>query len=537
VLRHHYVAEDTAQLDRILGRQYHAVVGNPPYITPKDAAMRDAYREIYVSCHMKYGLGAPFTERFFDLALAGTSGRSAGFVGLIVSNNFMKREFGSKLIEEVLPRLDLTHVVDCSGAYIPGHGTPTAILFGRNRGPVQSVVRTVRGIRGEPSAPEDPARGVVWSAIVAQDEDVRSTSEFVSIEDTPRQALATHPWNMGGGGAAELQEQIEGFISIRLEEKIAVRRGTREIGFASFPGADDVFIAPFGAFGRAGIDASVIRPAILGDQVRDWCVTRSDFGFVPYDNDQELVPLESLGAGARLLWTFRTPLARIVSFGGKTRRDLGEPWWGWYRWVGDRYRAPLSITFGEVATHNHFVLDRGGSVFKQTAPVIKLPAGATEEDHVGLLGLLNSSTACFWFQQVCHNKGGPGGGSSKDEKWHDFYQLNGTAVGKMPLAPNAPVALARALDAGASRYVATLPANVCMRAVPTRATLDAARLDAHAARAEMIALQEELDWTCYGLYGLLDDPPLHAHPPQLAIGERAFEIALARRIADGIEET
>jgi hypothetical protein len=101
-LRHHYVTEDTAELDRILGRQYHAVVGNPPYITPKDAAMRDAYREIYASCHMKYGLGAPFTERFFDLALSAATGQSAGFVGLIVANSFMKREFGSKLIGEVL---------------------------------------------------------------------------------------------------------------------------------------------------------------------------------------------------------------------------------------------------------------------------------------------------------------------------------------------------------------------------------------------------------------------------------------------------
>jgi len=73
VLRHHYAAEDTAELDRILGRQYDIVVGNPPYITPKDAAMRDAYREIYTACHMKYGLGAPFTERFFDLALDGTA--------------------------------------------------------------------------------------------------------------------------------------------------------------------------------------------------------------------------------------------------------------------------------------------------------------------------------------------------------------------------------------------------------------------------------------------------------------------------------
>jgi hypothetical protein len=142
-LRHHYGTEDTAALNAVLGRQYYAVVGNPPYITPKDAAMRDAYRAIYESCHMKYGLGAPFTERFFDLTQQGARDQSAGFVGLIVANSFMKREFGKKLIEEVLPRLDLTHVVDCSGAYIPGHGTPTAILFGRKRSPLEKVVRTV----------------------------------------------------------------------------------------------------------------------------------------------------------------------------------------------------------------------------------------------------------------------------------------------------------------------------------------------------------------------------------------------------------
>src|ERR1700733_6236510 len=174
---HHYEIEDTIALDNILGRQYHAVVGNPPYITPKDSAMRDAYREIYSeSCYRSYALSVPFIERFFDLAQHGTRDEISGFVGLIVSNSFMKREFGLKLIEIVLPRLDLTHVVDCSGAYIPGHGTPTAILFGRNRTPLASVVRTVRGVRGEPAAPEDPARGFVWSAIVEQTDMDRSES-------------------------------------------------------------------------------------------------------------------------------------------------------------------------------------------------------------------------------------------------------------------------------------------------------------------------------------------------------------------------
>ena len=43
----------------------------------------------------------------------------------------MKREFGKKLIEEFFAqKVDLTHVIDTSGAYIPGHGTPTVILFG-----------------------------------------------------------------------------------------------------------------------------------------------------------------------------------------------------------------------------------------------------------------------------------------------------------------------------------------------------------------------------------------------------------------------
>lgn len=54
----------------------------------------------------------------------------------------MKREFGRKLIEQFLANLDLSLVVDTSGAYIPGHGTPTVLLFGHNG--AQSTRRFVR---------------------------------------------------------------------------------------------------------------------------------------------------------------------------------------------------------------------------------------------------------------------------------------------------------------------------------------------------------------------------------------------------------
>src|SRR5690606_28460806 len=60
-----------------------------------------------------------------------------------------------------------------------------------------------------------------------------------------------------------------------------------------------------------------------------------------------------------------------------------------------------------------------------------------------------------------------------------------------------------------------------------------------AIRARMIALQEVLDWQVYRLYGLLDDE-LTVDPgsiPGLNLGERAFEIVLARKLARGEAET
>ncbi len=127
-LDHHYQPEDAEELERLLRPGiYHAVVANPPYITPKDRGLNEKYRERYSACHMKYSLAVPFMQRIFDLACEG------GFTGQITANSFMKREFGKKLIQEFFPTIDLTHVIDTSGAYIPGHGTPTVILFGRKR--------------------------------------------------------------------------------------------------------------------------------------------------------------------------------------------------------------------------------------------------------------------------------------------------------------------------------------------------------------------------------------------------------------------
>ena len=143
-------------------------------------------------------MSVPFAERFFGLAKrADHDGDGAGWVGQITANSFMKREFGKKLINEFFAhQVELAEVIDTSGAYIPGHGTPTVILVGRNRlvSPRYSgPIRTVLGVRGEPTQPDDPSKGLVWTAIVDQIDRPGSESDWISSADFAREQLAIAP--------------------------------------------------------------------------------------------------------------------------------------------------------------------------------------------------------------------------------------------------------------------------------------------------------------------------------------------------------
>jgi SAM-dependent methyltransferase len=525
---HSYHTEDPEALDAILGRKYEAVVGNPPYITVKDKALNQRYRERYpAACHRQFALTAPFLVRFFQLARSGFDGGTAGFVGMITANSFTKREFGKKLVEQILPELDLTMVVDASGAYIPGHGTPTVLLFGRNQRPRDPHVRMALGIRGEPSKPEEPAKGLVWQAIVTQIDHPDPENPYVSIRDAERSQLAKHPWAMGGGGAAELKDTLD-------RSRIALKsRVQLPIGRAVRIGADEAFMLPANAVVRSGISPNEFRPYVLGVDVRDWCIGGDTMVWYPYTANNE-------SAFLRRRWFLRALLAGRHTFQG-VMEDAGLRWWDFMQHTASAYRTPLSITFAFVTTHNQFVLDRGGKVFKQSAPVIKLPEGATEEEHLRLLGLLNSSVACFWMKQVCQRKtqAGGGGGSANVPFSHQ-YEFDSTKLQQFPVVEGEVVELARELDRLAAEAAEQTPAAACRRDVPTREALDGARDAWNAIRARQVALQEELDWRCLHLYGVTEEDltlPTGVEPPPVALGERAFEIVLARRIAAGDEES
>lgn len=517
-------------LREVLKGGFHAVVANPPYIVESDENRKAYHRDKvgrkqrYVSAYRQYSLASPFTERCFQLAVR------EGMVGIITSNNFMKREFGKPLIEEVLMTLDLSLVIDTSQAYIPHHGTPTVLLFGRNRGPTSEVVRAVMGKRGEMGTPPDPARGKVWSSIVAGWNAVGWENDFVSVADVPRETLANHPWSLGGGGAAELMTRIVSAGRQRLRDL------GLDVGRTMHTGLDEPFYID-----ESGPQALLTSslPLARGEDVRDWVVRTPSRVIAPYDDAFRQVVESDLPPAVRAwLWRAKAALAARVDF-GKSLSERGLGWFEWSMFFRGRLTQKRGISFAVVATHNHFAYVNDYVVFNSKAPVIKLPATATDDDHFALLGLLNSSTACFWMKQVFQNKGATSANRNHPDPVRYAYEFSATGLAECPVPPLNDVRAglieaAGLVDRLAREGAALVSQDSVSRAAAERPSVGEFRnwLEARwraydVLRERMVALQEECDWLAYVAFGLAD-PSLLAPLQMYATmtcprGDRPFE--------------
>lgn len=497
-------------LKNVFAKKFHAVVANPPYIVESDEARKAYHREKvgrsqrYVSAFRQYSLASPFTERCIQLAARD------GYIGLITSNNFMKREFGKPLIEKVLAGLDLSLVVDTSQAYIPFHGTPTVLLFGRNRRPETELVPAIMGKRGEKSTPEEPANGQVWRSIEDSACRIGFENEFVSVADISRKTLAKHPWSLGGGGAQQLRERIEA-AAVKSLSDLHV-----DIGRTMHTGLDEAFYVPPHLARRFAPNTLQL---IRGEDVRDWHVKSAEFVVTPYDRTT-LEPLSEQqleSATLNFLRRNKAALSARTDF-GKTLHERSLRWFEWSMFFRYRLAGGLGISFPVVATHNHFALSREPMVFNSKAPLITLSSGATENEYLALLGLLNSSTACFWMKQVFHSKGSQGINEGiRWEKWEQFFEFDATKMRLFPVVASSERALpyARRLDALATQRRKQDARWVVAQTAWSNAGELQRRLGARRAQDErdfllMVGLQEELDWLCYELYGISNDTELLA---------------------------
>ena len=524
-----YACEDQVAISEVLGQQYHAVVGNPPYINARDSVLNQAYRDRYKSCGGRYSLGVPFTERFFDLAI--NSNGDAGYVGMITTNSFMKRAFGKNLIHKCLPNLDLTHLIDSAGAYIPGHGTPTVIIFGRNRKPVGATVRGVLGIKGEPTTPKDPAKGKVWKSIVSQIDIADAQDDYTSTSDIPRTTLAKHPWSLAGGGAAELKERLDKLADKKLEDLAGV-------GVCLVTLEDDAYRITESCVSRLRFPEKYVRHMVVGNLVRDWIIDGVEPALFPH-NSVSFAP-ELCPESEKWLWAFKTNLSNRLWF-RQTQLGRGLTWFEYGHISKEKLKNQITIVYPEIASHNHFCLCENDWVFDRTAPVVKPADDFTRQDVYRLLGFLNSSLVCFWMKQVAHQKQMTGGDGVRIEvRSRVPYQFATQALRPMPIPKdfetsevgNRIALLAEELHSCASQF-SELDSGALLRE-SSDGTYDEINSQWEAnthrrsqLRSRMLVLQEEIDFCVYSLFGLVPNDLLSPDvdvPSGIRPGQRAFEI-------------
>ncbi len=532
-INHALEVEDKDKLLKILGQQYHAVVGNPPYIVVKDKALNQAYRDRYSTCHRQYSLGVPFTERFFDLTIPAADGCKSGYMGMITANSFMKREFGTKLVQEYLVRKDVTHVIDTSGAYIPGHGTPTVIIFARNRRANNAVpIRSLLGNRAEPSTPHLAENGRVWSSIISLLEHPGKENEFISVEDRPREIYSTHPWSLSGGGASAVKQMLEGESHCTLGELVS------DVGYLAVTGEDSVFMQSHFVLERKGIRCW--KKMAYGEVVRDWGVDFNTACIWPNDDSGVPIDLGVLTGVLNFMWPFKVPLRNRKAFGVPVEKK-GIPWWQLREIYGQRLGRRNLIFFAEIASHNHFSLVEGGTLTNQTAPIVALSSSADKNDYLELVGYLNSSVVGFYMKQVSHQKQLTGGDGVRIEFISKVpYQFSSTAIKKIPIPPvygninfkERMLKLSAAIDQIQSEIDREDGISSINESFKVGVSIDVLWKEKQRLKRDLrkkqVLLQEEIDWVCYWGFGLCDESFLSDVERWLgvglSVGQRPFEI-------------
>lgn len=518
-----------AALRKVLASKFSAVVANPPYIVENDEARKAYHREKvgkgqrYASAFRIYSLGAPFTERAFQLAQPG------GFVGLITADGFMKRVYGRPLVEQCLRRLDLTLLVDTSKAEVRQRDCTTVLIFGRNQRPASKTILAVMGRRGETQPPTDPSRGQVWSSIVDHWNEVGFENDFITVAQLPRESFDRHPWSLTGGGAAQVLDRIE---------KGTARLGSRivDMGRTMHTGLDDAFFVPQSLTKRWETERAL--PLVRGEGVRDWSIRPSEMIVFPYMHDTLEPIAEADSALMRHLWRTKPLLTARTDY-GKGMEERGHRWFEWSMFFKERLGSKRAIAFPVQATHNHFAQLTSRAVFNSKAPLIIFDDTVTDTEFFAILGTLNSSVMAFWMRQKFQPRGGQSTGKKRQsEEWSRRLELDATKLKRAPLAESqaariADISQRLAILAGESaRHQPGVVLTASRSPSALREALRKASTRLRAIRNEMVALQEELDWTLYGAFRIpgteeLELPRLDSLEP-LASEHRPFALRLAK---------
>lgn len=345
---------------------FDAVIGNPPYIRMEGfKELKDYLKAHYSSHDERSDLYAYFIEKGHGLLT------ERGCFGMIVSNKFLRANYGKPLREFLSTNASIEHVVDFAGLPVFAGATVRTIVLLTARNPDRQGTMLY-----SPPLPVEKFAAVSGGSLTVEQAIASETHEVAPG------ALKQAVWSFGEAGADELLARLKAHcIPLAKYCDGQICRGV-------VSGLTEAFVID--AETRADIlqrnpkAAEIIKPFLNGRDVRRYQINYNDQYLIYAYHGVDIGKYPAVEAHLK---PFRDKLLKRA-----TKQEWYELQQPQYKFA--KFMDEPKIIFPDIATAPRFALDETGYYSSNTTYFIP-------RRDLYLLGLLNSNLGRFYFIKTC----------------------------------------------------------------------------------------------------------------------------------------
>lgn len=435
---------------------FDAVIGNPPYIRMEGFKELKSYlKAIYSSHDERSDLYIYFIERAHKLL------KDKGRYGMIVSNKFLRANYGRPLRDFLEQNARINRIIDLAGLPVFKGATVRTIILLMSRG-----ISDEKGLFYTP-----PFQPTIFQKVAGGLISVEHASSESSYQISSN-ALSQSIWSFARREADDLINRLQA-ISMTLSEYC-----DNKICRGIVSGLTEAFVIDEQK--RAAIlkrntkAEDIIKPFINGRDVRRYNIEYKNIYIIYTYHGVDMTRYPAVEAH---LLQFKERLQKRAT--RQAWYELQQPQHNFAPFMGQP-----KIIFPDITTTPRFALDEKGHYSSNTTYFIP-------RDDLYLLGILNSRLGQFYFENTC------AGLEGKKEKYLRFFgqYLEGFPVRQIRLSDRSDVALH-------DRMVELVGQMLKLhRQLPRIKTPH----EKESAQRQINATDEQIDQLVYQLYGLTSE--------------------------------
>ncbi|MFH1199811.1 MAG: N-6 DNA methylase [Candidatus Micrarchaeota archaeon] len=369
------LAKDKAETDALKKKKYDYVVGNPPYVRIQQIPehVRASLAQNFKTAKGLFDLYTLFIELGMNLT------QSQGKLGYIVSNKFLKADYG-KTLRKFLSDYQILEIIDFGDYKVFDGLTNYPLILTVLNSEFTEDVRWITVLGDAPDLLNQ-----------LQLADRSSNLANFSISTVSHTKFSEKSWS-GDSPSEKLLEKMRQ-NSTPLGELAKPHRSL-------YTGLNKAFIVAETTAKQERIEPKLLKNVAAGQDIHKWHVSwKHDVALYPYETGEELSPIElsNYPFAKRWLEKFKPELMSrwYIKKMPAESRDAR-----WFEYADPRSPSQfedVKIITPDIAKGNRFTIDESGLYFTNTAYVLNI---SKKQFAKFLLGLLNSTALEFYFKSI-----------------------------------------------------------------------------------------------------------------------------------------